>query len=107
MNYLLHNTSSNSIYSPQDIFNQANVSAKICLFCHPNTGMKIHSTKNFCLLRVNFPVAPGHLMISSKVHYGSLGELDPGLIQELNEFKDAIADWFKDQYGDVLFYEHG
>lgn len=93
--------------SPELIFETANVSAKTCLFCHPNAGMQMAETEHFRILRVNFPASEGHIMISSKLHYGSLGELDAELLPELNRLKHEIGTWFKENHGSVLFYEHG
>lgn len=94
-------------FSPEVIFKKANISPTVCLFCHPNEGMEIHQTENFRILRVNFPAAAGHIMISSKQHFGSLGEVDSQFIPELENLKNTIENWFRLNLGHVLFYEHG
>lgn len=93
--------------TPQEIFAKANVSPDICLFCHPNEGMVIYETDNFHALRDNFPIAPGHIMISSKKHFGSLGELDLTIISELENLKEKIGILLKQLFGVSIFYEHG
>ena len=93
--------------TPEEIFSKARVNPSTCLFCHPNPGMQMHETEHFRLLRVNFPAVSGHIMTSSKLHYGSLGELDPEMFSELEALKEEVAMWFREQCGAVLFYEHG
>jgi len=93
--------------TPQKIFSIANVPPNICLFCCPNPGMALHETANFHVLRDNFPIAPGHIMISSKQHFGSLGELDRSIILELENLKKKIESIFKQLFGSAIFYEHG
>lgn len=96
-----------TLLSPEKIFEAANVSSKTCLFCYPNEGMQMAETEHFRVLRVNFPASDGHVMISSKLHYGSLGELDAELLPELKMLKHEIGNWFKKNQGAALFYEHG
>ena len=93
--------------TPKEIFDKANIEATTCLFCHPNPGMEMYETSHFRLLRVNFPATAGHVMVSSKLHFGSLGELEPHMLPELDALKQTIAHWFREQCGGALFYEHG
>ncbi len=94
-------------YLPEEIFNSADVNKNICLFCNPNVGMNIFSTKNLNLLRVNYPASKGHLMISSKVHYGSMGELEMDFFSELEYLKSKIIGWYESKNIECICYEHG
>lgn len=96
-----------TVITPQEIFSKAKISSKVCLFCHPNPGMEMYQTKHFRLLRVNFPAMAGHIMISSKLHFGSLGELESEMLPELDELKKNVSNWFRENFGSVSFYEHG
>lgn len=78
-----------------------------CLFCHPYKGMIFHETKNFRLLIDTFPVALGHLMISSKEHYGCSGEIPEGIFEELESLKEDLKHKIKSLNGSYIFYEHG
>ncbi len=93
--------------NPIKIFQNANINNNKCIFCNPTPGMIIHETANFRLLRVNFPASIGHLMISSKLHFGSMGELDSNLFSELKELKSTVTLWFKKHLQYIIFYEHG
>ena len=92
---------------PLDIFNNANIHSNICLFCQPVFGMRMFETENFQLLRVNFPAEKGHLMIASKMHYGSGGEIDDALFPELVYMKEQVTKWFRKHLSNIVFYEHG
>lgn len=93
--------------SPEEIFAKANIDPRLCLFCHPNEGMILHETENFLSLLCNFPASIGHIMISSKAHYGSMGELEGDWFRELAVLKNEITNWYQFQGKESLFYEHG
>ncbi|MDB2613726.1 hypothetical protein N9Y92_01040 [Chlamydiales bacterium] len=93
--------------SPEEIFLNANIDHRLCLFCHPNQGMSLYETEHFSIFRCNYPAELGHLMISSKMHYGCLGEIDTSFIPELEQIKRCMSEWYAMQNHDVLYYEHG
>lgn len=88
-------------------FSEALVGKSGCLFCSPFNGMLIRRTKNFNLLADTFPVMPGHVMISSRDHYGCAGEIPLELQFELNTIKGDVASSMRKKYGKAIFYEHG
>lgn len=69
--------------------------------------MYIKNTKHFNVLADTFPVVPGHIMISSKDHYGCAEEIPEELQKELIDLKNSITMAVKAKYGNVIFYEHG
>lgn len=93
--------------NPEKIFAHANIDSKLCLFCHPNNGMSLCETENYRVLRCNFPASIGHIMLSSKVHYGSLGEIEKKFIPELESLKKQLSEWYSFQKSHVIYYEHG
>lgn len=94
-------------HHPLDIFKNAIKGKPGCLFCDPIPGMAIHETDHFRVLMDTFPIIPGHLMISSKAHYGSAGEIPDEMQQELIELKHDLKEKVKGINGDYIFYEHG
>lgn len=90
-----------------DTFQQAMRGKKGCLFCHPFEGMIMHETDHFWVLIDTFPVTDGHLMISSKDHYGSSGEIPEFLYDELFALKQWLTDKVKSINGSFICYEHG
>ena len=89
------------------IFDKANLNNTLCLFCFPNKEMIIFESDNFYVLRNNFPVSLGHIMISSKEHFGSMGELELDLFDELIKIKNALKKWHAYNELSCLFFEHG
>lgn len=88
-------------------FNLARSGKQGCLFCDPFPIMHVNNTENFNLLADTFPVISGHLMISSKEHYGCAGELPEELQVELIKMKNSIAATIRKNGNQVIFYEHG
>jgi diadenosine tetraphosphate (Ap4A) HIT family hydrolase len=78
-----------------------------CLFCQPYKSMIVHETESFRVLVDTFPIVPGHIMISSKAHYGSAGEIPEDLQNELFELKEDVKERVKKVNGAYIFYEHG
>jgi diadenosine tetraphosphate (Ap4A) HIT family hydrolase len=95
------------IFDPLSIFKNALNHKSECLFCSPISGMTLSETENFRVLLDNFPICPGHIMISTKAHYGSAGEVPLELQQEFIELKNQIGILAKSKTGKVVFYEHG
>lgn len=88
-------------------FNAARSGKQGCLFCDPFPAMHVNNTENFNLLADTFPVVAGHLMISSKEHYGCAGELPEELQDEFINLKSSIAETIRKNGKQVIFYEHG
>ncbi len=88
-------------------FNSAKIGKQGCIFCEPFPAMHISDTMHFNLLADTFPVVPGHLMISSKDHYGCAGELPEELHSEFTTLKNNVAEQFRKNNTPVIFYEHG
>ncbi|MBX9786973.1 MAG: hypothetical protein K2Y08_06515 [Alphaproteobacteria bacterium] len=78
-----------------------------CVFCEADENLKIYETKNLFILFDPYPLMEGHLMISSKEHYGCAGELPEEFIEELSFLKEKVRLILKKTYGNVSFYEHG
>lgn len=90
-----------------EIFYRGKTPSRTCLFCVPNPGMTLWETDNFRCIADTYPILPGHVMISSKEHYGSAGELPTSLHAEFLECKN-ISKEYADLYGHgCIFYEHG
>jgi len=88
-------------------FNEAKEGKSGCLFCRPFQGMILHETSHFRILLDTFPVAEGHLMISSKDHYGSGGEIPLELFFELSALKEELQEKMTQIDRSFIFYEHG
>lgn len=92
---------------PSTIYQLARKGKPGCLFCSPIEGMPIYETENFRVLLDTFPVIPGHLMISSKAHYGSAGEIPEELQEEMIALKNLLREQVSQINGNAIFYEHG
>lgn len=88
----------------ESIFQNAKNYNGWCIFCNPVAGMSIYETKNFRILLDTFPVHPGHILLSSKKHYGCIGELNSELLDELIILKSKVTLWMNHA---CIFYEHG
>lgn len=93
--------------SPFEIYQNAANRTSGCLFCKPVEGMTVRETKNFRVLFDTYPITPGHLMITSKAHYGSAGEIPLELQQELLDLKTELKEKMQEIFGQYSFYEHG
>lgn len=78
-----------------------------CVFCQADETLKIHETKNLFVLFDPYPLVEGHMMISSKEHYGCAGELPEEFLEELLFLKEKVSLILRKTYGVVSFYEHG
>jgi len=92
---------------PLEIFYHARNGKPGCLFCEPIEGMVLEETQNFRVLIDTFPITSGHVMISSKAHYGSAGEVPLELFDELCELKRRVKKELASLYGHTICYEHG
>lgn len=90
-----------------EIFYQRRNPSQVCLFCVPNQEMTVFETANFRLLADTFPIIPGHLMISSKEHYSSAGELPDHLHEEFFQLKLMSTKIALKMGNSYVFYEHG
>ena len=89
------------------VFYKGKNPSRNCLFCQPNPGMEIIETENFRLLADTFPITPGHLMISSKDHYSSAGELPSYLHEEFFSLKITATEIVRKMGSGYILYEHG
>ena len=71
-----------------------------CIFCFPAPEMKLLDLGNMHLLLDTFPVCAGHALLSSKRHYGCLGDLPQEEIQKVGAYLETLN-------GDFVLYEHG
>lgn len=96
-----------TVTSPIQIYQKGKEDTFGCLFCNPNEGMAIYESENFRVLVDTFPIVPGHIMISSRAHYGAGGELPEELQEEVVLLKDYLRARLKSQNLPCTFYEHG
>ncbi len=83
-------------------------SEKECVFCHPDSELVIESTEHFCLLLDPFALVPGHLLITSRDHYGCLGEVPLHLQKECTELRSRASSLLIKTFDQPVFrYEHG
>ncbi len=78
-----------------------------CVFCNLEEKLKIYATKNFFVIFDPYPLVEGHLIISSKAHYGCLGDLPYNMLEEIFILKEKVAKIITKVYRNVCFYEHG
>lgn len=79
-----------------------------CVFCNPHSELLLLSSKNYNLILDPSPIIEGHLILSSKKHYGCLAEMTPKrLFTELTNFKILVSKVLEILYGSVIFFEHG
>ena len=76
-----------------------------CVFCEPESALLLAETENLVLMRDKFPIAPGHLMITSKQHLGCLGELPREWLAELKELRQTVQNIYPST--NYISYEHG
>jgi diadenosine tetraphosphate (Ap4A) HIT family hydrolase len=79
-----------------------------CVFCNPKQELIIESSPHFTLMFDPFALTPGHLLLTSKGHYGCLGEVPEELHDECDELRTKgyalLALHFKTG---ITRYEHG
>ena len=80
----------------------------ICVFCEPSVELILQKTTNFLLMCDPFALIPGHLLITSRAHYGCLGEVPVSLQEEVIMLREAALIWLDKAFGKtVTRYEHG
>ena len=90
-----------------EYFKEASNNKPGCYFCDPCNGSIIHKSENFIVILDTFPIKKGHLMISSKKHYGCAGEIPNEWMSELLNIKNTLRKQIEKLEGKVIFYEHG
>ena len=79
-----------------------------CVFCQPMQELVLESTPHFQLIFDPFALVPGHLLITSKNHYGCLGEVPRELQQECDDLRKRASDLLEESFEQPVFrYEHG
>lgn len=69
--------------------------------------MVLTKTKNFYVMASIGPIVEGYVLICSKKHYLSSGNLPERLYPEFDELKGEIEEVFVKNYGGYTFFEHG
>lgn len=81
---------------------------KECVFCNPSKELILTESENFTLILDPFALIPGHLLLSSKAHYGCLGEVPEHLQEECSKLRfygyEILSQHFDKR---VTRYEHG
>jgi diadenosine tetraphosphate (Ap4A) HIT family hydrolase len=86
---------------------QTRLFQKDCIFCQQKFTKILFSTPEFVISLDDFPLSEGHLLLFSKDHHGCGGELPKQPLSELVTLKNKAASILRQQYGTVIFYEHG
>ena len=92
---------------PRTYFKAASKNKPGCYFCDPCKGSIVQESENFIVLLDTFPIKQGHLMISSKKHYGCAGEIPNEWMLELLSLKENLRKKVEKLEGNAIFYEHG
>jgi diadenosine tetraphosphate (Ap4A) HIT family hydrolase len=67
----------------------------------------LYETSHFIVFPTLGPLADGHLLISPKEHYISVGEVPSQLYPELEEITAEVLLKLSDTYGCSILFEHG
>lgn len=78
-----------------------------CFFCTPPQEIILFDTDFFRVIIDTFPIAPCHIMISTKQHYGCAGEIPQEKMAEFTTVKRKVQNILKNFSDDMCFYEHG
>ncbi len=73
---------------------------------HPRSRV-VHSTESFALIVDLSPVVPGHLLIATRAHLLSFGQLDDRRHAEFEGLLSRVLPMFEREYGPWLLMEHG
>lgn len=77
-----------------------------CEFCHPIRRLVVYQTDHFSVLYDPFPLKAGHLMITTRLHFTSGGQLNSQLMQEFLQLKSHVKKILQKQYPKVICFEH-
>src|SRR4051812_1597707 len=75
---------------------------KNCVFCSPAPTLVLKQTANFQLMIEPFPIVSGHVLLSSRDHFGCAGELDAAQCLELEALKHHVKSSLTLKYGSVV-----
>lgn len=82
-----------------------------CRFCYPlnskNFALVLKETKNFYVIPSIGPIVEGYLLICSKKHFPSCGNLPIKLYPEFEKLKREVQRVFLKVYQGFTFFEHG
>jgi diadenosine tetraphosphate (Ap4A) HIT family hydrolase len=78
-----------------------------CVFCEPREELIIEKSEHFIVLHDPFPLMPGHIMITSKEHFGCAGEIPENWFLELTSLKSKFSKKIKSDFRHISLYEHG
>lgn len=74
-----------------------------CIFCFPARGMILKGMGDLVVLADTFPLKVGHLILTSRKHFGCLGELPQKHLSEIDLFLMKL----KQSNISYSLYEHG
>ena len=78
-----------------------------CVFCQVDERILIWQDDELQVCFDASPLVPGHLILSSREHYGCAGELPRILFDRLTDVRAAIGAQLLATFGAASFYEHG
>lgn len=85
-----------------------NQTKKECVFCNPSKELVIERSKYFIIMFDPFALMPGHLLLTSKDHYGCLGEIPEEMHEECDELRKKWCSLLSIHFNTgVTRYEHG
>jgi len=97
----------NIIDRAKRVFEHGKEPTQTCIFCHPIPERVLFETDHFRVLIDTYPIVPGHLLISTKSHYGNAGELPDSLKEEFLQIKKEVKSIALQINSSTIFYEHG
>ena len=81
---------------------------KECVFCNPAKELVLFTSEHFTLMLDPFALTPGHLLLTSKDHYGCLGEVPEHLHEECTSLRVKGYNLLRAHFDKgVTRYEHG
>lgn len=78
-----------------------------CTFCDQDDLKIYHRAKNFTVWLALGQITEGYSLIIPNDHYNCIGSIPTDLQKEYLELKDLVREKLTQEYGDVIFYEHG
>lgn len=78
-----------------------------CTFCSPPEDEVLLETPTLFVTCDAAPISEGHILLHSKAHYPSAGDMPRSMLLELEETIAAFADVLEPLYGTLTTFEHG
>ena len=90
------------------VFEASRKNDKACIFCFPTSDLVVHETDSLRLLVDTFPIQQGHTLISSKAHFGCMGDLNESVTPTVMDVVSLLElAKSKNVEESLLIYEHG